>query len=176
MTLVHDPSDLEGALELAFRYDTLALVETYVAGARDLEVSVLGNDPAALQLFGPGEIVSGNEFYDYAAKYTPGLSETSNRAEVTDVERATILKIARDAYRVTGAEGFARIDFLVVDGAMYLSEINTIPGFTPISLFPTLPAESGHTFADVCEWVVRLALERHAARSGVRLTANDLPR
>jgi D-alanine-D-alanine ligase len=176
MTLVHDASALDSALELAFHYDTLALVETYVPGARDLEVSVLGNDPAALQLFGPGEIVSGHEFYDYAAKYTPGLSETSNRAEVTDVERATILKLARDAYRATGTEGFARIDFLVADESIYLSEINTIPGFTPISLFPTLPAEGGHTFADVCEWVVRLAVERHAARTGRRLTASDLPR
>ena len=72
MTLVHDPDELPGALDLAFRYDTLALVETYIAGARDLEVSVIGNDPAALELFGPGEIVAGHEFYDYAAKYTPG--------------------------------------------------------------------------------------------------------
>ena len=176
MTLVHDAAELDGALDLAFHYDTLVLVETYLAGARDLEVSVLGNDPASLQLFGPGEIVSGHEFYDYAAKYTQGLSETSNRAEVTDIERATILKIARDAYRATGAEGFARIDFLVAGGSIYLSEINTIPGFTPISLFPTLPAEAGHSFADVCEWVVRLAVERHAARAGGRLTASDLPR
>jgi D-alanine-D-alanine ligase len=176
MTLVHDASELDAALDLAFHYDTLVLVETYLAGARDLEVSVLGNDPAALQLFGPGEIVSGHEFYDYAAKYTQGLSETSNHAEVTDIERATILKIARDAYRATGSEGFARIDFLVAGASIYLSEINTIPGFTPISLFPTLPAEAGHSFADVCEWVVRLALERHAARAGGRLTTSDLPR
>jgi D-alanine-D-alanine ligase len=176
MTLVHDSSELDAALELAFRYDTLVVVETYLSGARDIEVSVVGNDPATLELFGPGEIVSGHEFYDYAAKYTPGLSETSNRAELTDVERATILKIARDAYRATGTEGFARIDFLVAGEAIYLSEINTIPGFTPISLFPTLPAEAGHSFADVCEWVVRLGVERHAARVGRRLTSGDLPR
>ena len=176
MTLVHDASELDAALELAFHYDTLALVETYLAGARDLEVSVIGNDPAALQLFGPGEIVSGHEFYDYAAKYTPGLSETSNRAEVTDVERATILKIARDAYRATGAEGFARIDFLVAGDSIYLSEINTIPGFTPISLFPTLPAEGGHAFADVCVRIVELALERHAVRPATKLGTGDLPR
>ena len=67
---------------LAFRYDTLALVEAYLAGARDLEVAIIGNDHARLELFGPGEIVSGHEFYDYAAKYTPGLSETVDRAEV----------------------------------------------------------------------------------------------
>jgi D-alanine-D-alanine ligase len=176
MTLVHDESEIDGALDAAFRHDTLALVETYLPGARDLEVSVIGNDPAHIELFGPGEIVSGHEFYDYAAKYTAGLSETSTRAEVTDRQRATILKIARDAYRAIGAEGFARVDFLVHGESIYISEINTIPGFTPISLFPTLPAEGGYSFADVCARIVDLALERHASRARRRLTAADLPR
>ena len=176
MTLVHEPGELTGALELAFRYDTLALAETYVVGARDLEVSVIGNDPAALELYGPGEIVSGHEFYDYEAKYTAGLSETSTTAEVSAAQRAVMLKIARDAYRAIGAEGFARIDFLLAGDALYLSEINTIPGFTPISLFPTLPAIAGYTFADVCAKVVELGRERHAARVDVTLGPNDLPR
>jgi D-alanine-D-alanine ligase len=176
MTLVHDRSEVDAALDLAFRYDSLVLAETYLPGARDLEVSVVGNEPGALELFGPGEIVSGHEFYDYAAKYTAGLSETSTRAEVTDLQRATILKIARDAYRAIGAEGFARVDFLVTGDSIYLSEINTIPGFTPISLFPTLPAERGYTFGAVCSRIVALALERHAGRVGRRLTAEELPR
>ena len=176
MTLVHDASEIDAALETAFRHDTLALAEAYLPGARDLEVSVIGNDPAHIELYGPGEIVSGHEFYDYAAKYTPGLSETSTRAELTGRERATIHKIARDAYRVVGAEGFARLDFLVVGESIYLSEINTIPGFTPISLFPTMPAEAGLTFADVCRRIVELAIERHAARAVRRLRPADLPR
>ena len=176
MTLVHDPTELPAALDLAFRYDTLALAETYVAGARDLEVSVIGNDPAALELYGPGEIISGHEFYDYAAKYTAGLSETSTTAEVSTAQRAVILKIARDAYRAIGAEGFARIDFLLAGETIYLSEINTIPGFTPISLFPTLPAVAGYSFADVCARVVELARERHAARVAGHLGPGDLPR
>jgi D-alanine-D-alanine ligase len=176
MTLVHEPGELDAALDAAFRYDTLVLVETYLSGARDLEVSVIGNDPGALELFGPGEIVSGHEFYDYAAKYTAGLSETSTRAEVTDRQRATILKIARDAYRAIGAEGFARVDFLMVGDAIYLSEINTIPGFTPISLFPTMPAEGGYTFGAVCSRIVALAIERHRARVGGRLSPKELPR
>jgi D-alanine-D-alanine ligase len=176
MTLVHGPTELEAALETAFRHDTLALAETYLPGARDLEVSVIGNDPARLELFGPGEIVSGHEFYDYAAKYTPGLSETSTRAELTERQRATILKIARDAYRAVGAEGFARLDFLMAGDEIYLSEINTIPGFTPISLFPTLPAEAGYSFGAVCRRIVELAVERQAARTGRRLTPDDLPR
>ena len=176
MTIAHDASERGPALDLAFRHDTLALVEPFLAGARDLEVSVIGNDPARIELYGPGEIVSGHEFYDYAAKYTSGLSETSTRAEVSEVQRRTIHKIARDAYRVIGAEGFARIDFLLAGDALYLSEINTIPGFTPISLFPTLPAEGGHTFRDVCVRIVELALERHAARVSSRLGPQDLPR
>lgn len=176
MTLVHDASELAPALDLAFRYDTLAVVESYLAGARDLEVAVIGNDHGRLEVYGPGEIISGHEFYDYAAKYTPGLSETSPTAEVSDVERAVLHKLSRDVYRAIGAEGFARIDFLLAGERMVVSEINTIPGFTPISLFPTLPAEGGRTFADVCVRIVELALERQAARPNPRLEAVDLPR
>jgi D-alanine-D-alanine ligase len=176
ITLVHDASELPGALDEAFRHDEVALAEAYLDGARDLEVSVIGNDHARLQLSGPGEILAGHEFYDYAAKYTPGLSETSLRAEIPAPMRAAILKVARDTYRAIGAEGFARVDFLVSGDRVFLSEINTIPGFTPISLFPTLPAEAGHSFGDVCGLVVDLALERHANRARRRLTPEDLPR
>jgi D-alanine-D-alanine ligase len=176
ITLVHDPSEVDAALDEAFRHDEVAVVETYLAGARDLEVSVIGNDHARLELYGPGEILAGHEFYDYAAKYTPGLSETSTHAEVPGTMRAAILKISRDAYRAIGAEGFARVDFLVRGDDVFLSEINTIPGFTPISLFPTLPAEGGYTFGDVCARVVDLAIERHAGRARRRLTPADLPR
>jgi len=120
--------------------------------------------------------VSGNEFYDYAAKYTPGLSETSTHAEVSERERAIIHKLSRDVYRAIGAEGFARIDFLVAGDRIVVSEINTIPGFTPISLFPTMPSEAGFSFADVCLRVVDLAIERHASRVGGHLRPTDLPR
>jgi len=176
MTLVHDAAELAPALDLAFRYDRLALVEHYVPEARDLEVSVMGNDHGKLEIHGPGEVLSGHEFYDYAAKYTPGLSETSTRAELTDVERAVIHKMTRDVYRAIGAEGFARVDFLMSGERILVSEINTIPGFTPISLFPTMPAEAGMTFLDVILHIIELALERHAARPTTRLGVGDLPR
>jgi D-alanine-D-alanine ligase len=176
MTLAHDPAERAAALEEAFRYDDLALAERYVAGARDLEVSVIGNEPDALELYGPGEIMSGHEFYDYAAKYTPGLSETTLTAEVTPAQKAAILKLARDTYRGVGCEGFARIDFLLAGDEILVSEVNTIPGFTPISLFPTLPTAGGYDFAAVCRRVVELALERDAGRVRHRLTAADLPR
>lgn len=176
MTLAHGPGERERAIEVALSYDTLAVVERYVASARDLEVAVMGNDPGRLELFGPGEILSGHEFYDYEAKYTPGLSQATLTAEVPEAIRQAILTIARDAYRAIGAEGFARVDFLLAGDEIYLSEINTIPGFTPISLFPTLPAAGGYDFAAVCLRIVDLARERHAARVRRVLGPEDLPR
>ena len=175
MTLAHAPEEREAALELAFRYDDLAVVERYLSDARDLEVSVIGTEPP-LGVYGPGEVIAGHEFYDYEAKYTPGLSETSTRAEVPDAMREVMKKLARDAYRAVGAEGFARVDFLVRDEQVFISEINTIPGFTPISLFPTMPAEAGLDFTAVCLRILDLAVDRHAARTRRRLTAADLPR
>jgi D-alanine-D-alanine ligase len=175
MTLAHGPAERPAALDLAFRYDDVALAERYLAGARDLEVSVIGDAWDHLELYGPGEILAGREFYDYAAKYTPGLSETT-LAEVTPGQRATILKLARDTYRAVGCAGFGRIDFLLAGEEVVVSEINTIPGFTPISLFPTLPSEGGYDFAAVCRRVLDLAIARDAARVRHRLVPADLPR
>ena len=175
MTLAHAAGERPDALDLAFRYDDLAIVERYLVNARDLEISVIGNE-APLGVYGPGEIVAGHEFYDYAAKYVPGLSETSTRAEVPDATREVMRKLARDAYRSLATEGFARVDFLVQGEAIYVSEINTIPGFTPISLFPTMPAEAGLDFTAVCLRILDLALERHARRARRRLSPADLPR
>jgi D-alanine-D-alanine ligase len=175
MTLAHRAEERAAGLDLAFRYDDLALAERYLAKGRDLEISVIGNDPP-LGVFGPGEIVAGHEFYDYDAKYTPGLSETSTRAEIPEAQREVMKKLARDAYRAIGAEGFARVDFLVRDDEVYLSEINTIPGFTPISLFPTMPAEGGLDFTAVCLRIMELAIERHERRVRRRLRPEDLPR
>ncbi len=176
MTIAHTPQERGPAVDEAFRYDDLAVVERYLAGARDLEVSVLGNEPSEIELYGPGEIMSRHEFYDYQAKYTPGLSNTTVTAEVSPAQRAAIHKLARDTYRAVGAEGFARIDFLLAGDTLVVSEINTIPGFTPISLFPVLCAQGGYDFAAVCRRVVDLALSRDRSRVRRRLTAADLPR
>jgi D-alanine-D-alanine ligase len=177
MTLAHRPEDRATALDLAFRFDTAALVERYVPAARELEVAVIGNDPATLEAYGPGEILAGHEFYDYAAKYTPGLSETSLAAELPPETADTVRELALAAFRAIGAEGFARVDFLLAqDGTVYLSEINTIPGFTPISLFPTLPSRSGLDYAGVCVRVVDLALARCRGRARPPLTTEDLYR
>jgi len=176
MTLAHAADERGPALDTALSFGPVALVERYLAGARELEVAVIGNDPAAIELYGPGEILPGHEFYDYAAKYTPGLSETARHAELDPPVRAAILKLARDAYRAIGAEGFARVDFLLVGDRPVVSEINTIPGFTPISLFPTLPAAAGLDFPAVCRRVVELAIERCAGRPTRTLRPEDLPR
>ena len=176
MTLAHLPGERPAALDAAFEHDTLALVERYVANARELEVAVLGNDAGPIEQYGPGEVLSGHEFYDYAAKYTPGLSETSPTAEIDPRLRATILKIARDAYRAIGAEGFARLDFLIEGETPFLSEINTIPGFTPISLFPAMAAAGGYDFAALAGRIVELGLERWNSRVRRRLVPGDLPR
>ncbi|HEY5630437.1 MAG TPA: D-alanine--D-alanine ligase family protein [Candidatus Limnocylindrales bacterium] len=176
MTLAHGAGERAAALAEAFHFDDLVLVERYVAGARDLEVSVIGNEPDALEVYGPGEIISGHEFYDYQAKYTPGLSESSLTAEVTADQRQRLLDLARATYVALGCEGFARVDFLLSERELIVSEINTIPGFTPISLFPALPASAGYDFAAVCARVVDLALAREAARIRHRPTTADLPR
>ncbi|HLY13921.1 MAG TPA: D-alanine--D-alanine ligase family protein [Candidatus Limnocylindrales bacterium] len=176
MTLAHDATERPAALDAAFEHDSRALVERFVADRRELEVAILGNDGDPLEEYGPGEILSGHEFYDYAAKYTPGLSETSPSAEIDPRLRATILKIARDAYRAIGAEGFARLDFLVDGDRPYLSEINTIPGFTPISLFPAMAAAGGYDFAALAERIVELGQARWQGRARRRLVPGDLPR
>ncbi len=178
MTIVHQPEDrtaLLAALREAFRFDERILVEAYLAHARELETGVLGNGPEDLAVFGPGEVFPGREFYNYAAKYSPGVSRTTTRPELAPAIRGQVRSVAREAFLSVGAEGFARVDFLLQGDALYVSEINTIPGFTPISLFPLLCAESGLEFAGVCERIVQLALERAARRPRRTLTRGDLP-
>ncbi|MBA2556094.1 MAG: D-alanine--D-alanine ligase [Chloroflexi bacterium] len=179
ISIVHrpnDPAELEAALREAFRYDDLALAEAYLGGARELEVSVLGNGDPGLEIFGPGEVFPGREFYDYRAKYQVGLSRTTERPELDPAIRARARELARACHLAIGATGFSRVDFLLHGGRIYLSEINTIPGFTPISLFPVLCAEGGYSFAETCERILELAHERATRRPSGRLTPDQLPR
>lgn len=177
MTVAHSAGDRAAALDTAFGYDTLAVVERYLDHPRELEVAVLGNDPAALSVQGPGEVFPGREFYDYIAKYSDGVSRTVPEAELDRNLRERIRQMARDAYTAIGCEGFARVDLLMsADGGVFVSEINTIPGFTPISLFPMMAATGLGSFGAVCERIVDLAAERHASRVQRRLRPSDLPR
>jgi D-alanine-D-alanine ligase len=170
-----EPPDLEQALRGAFAYDDLALAEAYLASPRELEVAVLGNRAAELEVYGPGEIFPGHAFYDYQAKYDPGVSRTTVQPELGERLRTTVRELAEAAFVAIGASGFARVDFLVHGGRVYLSEINTIPGFTPISLFPALCATGGHEFGALAARILELALERDAARPRVPLTRGALP-
>ena len=177
MTIVHRASDegaVRAALAEAHRFDDTALAEAYLSGAREFELSVVGNVPS-VAVYGPGEIFPGHEFYDYQAKYVAGVSRTTDEPELGEGMRATLRDMARAAYLAIGGSGFARVDFLVPDGRVYLSEINTIPGFTPISLFPVLCAEGGYDFGGIAAHIVELALERARHRPSPRRQRADLP-
>ncbi|MCY7419789.1 MAG: D-alanine--D-alanine ligase A, partial [Chloroflexi bacterium] len=179
ITIVHRPDEppaLEGAVAAALAYDDLVLAEPYLDHPRELEVAVVGNHAVDLEAYGPGEIRSGREFYDYVAKYRSGASSSDLAPELDPDLAAEIRRIAAAAFLAIGASGFARLDFLLSrDGLLYLSEINTIPGFTPISLFPMLCGLGGYDFGDICERIVGLALERATSAPVRRLTRADLP-
>jgi D-alanine-D-alanine ligase len=176
MTIAHAAVERPAALDAAFVYDPVALVELCLDHPRELEVSVVGNRPDALEAFGPGEVVPGREFYDYAAKYLTDDARTIPAAAIPPALAARVRELALAAYRVAGAAGFARTDFLLDGDVVYLSEINTIPGFTEISLFPQMCAAGGLSMPALCDRIVRLAVERAATRSVPRLTPADLPR
>jgi D-alanine-D-alanine ligase len=178
VAIVHRPDkppELEHALVDAFRYDDTLVVETCLAGPRELEASVVGNDPQHLEVFGPGEVFPGHEFYDYVAKYQQGVSRTTDRPELTADLSERVRSLAAQSFAAIGAEGFARVDFLLAGEHLYLSEMNTIPGFTPISLFPALCAAGGYDFGTVAERIMELALEREAHRPSRTLSRADLP-
>ncbi len=179
ISIVHDiddGSELRAALAEAFRYDDLAVVEPYLDHPRELETSVMGNTRLDVVAYGPGEIRPAREFYDYVAKYRSEDSITFAQADVDPELAESIRRAAVEVYLAIGAAGFARVDMLLsADGIPYISEINTIPGFTPISLFPRMTAAGGFDFATTCERVVELALERAANRPSHRLVPGDLP-
>ena len=178
MAIAHGPDERDGIVELALRYDARALVEPGLDRPRELEMGVLGNDPATARVFGPGEVIPDREFYDYAAKYLASESRTLPTAGISTVLAADVRRIGRAAFALVGGAGFARVDFLLErgTGALYLNEINTIPGFTPISLFPEMAAAGGLPFEALCSRIVELAIERHAAMPARRLVPADLPR
>ncbi len=158
MTLVHHAGELPDAIEEALRYDGKVIVERYLANARELECGVIGNDqPLA---FEPGEVRSHHEWYDYEAKYTEGLADVVPRAAL-EPELATRLRdLALAAYRAVDCAGFARVDFLVPDDAIYISEMNTIPGFTSTSMFPKQAELAGIGFGELIDRLIDLGLER----------------
>ena len=162
--VVEDPSGLRGALEQALRFGRKAVLERSVAGARELEVSVLGNDDPVASV--AGEIVpKGHAFYDYDAKYLDEHgAELVIPAELSAETLEEIQRLAVAAFRSIDGAGMARVDFfLTQDGRLYVNEVNTIPGFTSISMYPRLWAASGLPYPELVDRLIELAIERHEA-------------
>ncbi len=159
---------LESALDRALAYDSRVIVERAIDG-REIEVGVLGNEDPRASV--PGEIVPGHEFYDFADKYLDEACTLLAPAPLgeRDATKAQLLAVA--AYRALGCAGMARVDlFLERDGGRFLvNEVNTIPGFTPISMYPHLWALSGLTYPALLDRLIDLAQARHAARLKLRL-------
>ncbi|NLD11181.1 MAG: D-alanine--D-alanine ligase [Clostridiales bacterium] len=162
---VRNIEQLQDALKVAARYDRRIIVEEGI-DCREVEVGIMGNgDP---QVSGVGEIKAKNDFYDYEAKYSDDAgTEIVIPAQLPEAITGRIRKVARDAYKALDCEGFARIDFLVEKetGKVYVSEINTIPGFTRYSMFPSLWQERGVSFSETIERIIGYGYERYNAKN-----------
>jgi D-alanine-D-alanine ligase len=161
----HDKEELKSFIDKAAKYDLKILVEKAVYHAREIECAVLGsNDPEASVL---GEIVPSNEFYDYDAKYVDGKSECIIPAELSKEMTAQIQEIAIEAFKSIDCYGMARVDFFIdsKENEIYLNEVNTIPGFTSISMYPKLWEASGVSYPELLDRLIQLAIERHKEKS-----------
>jgi D-alanine-D-alanine ligase len=164
ITMVTESTSLAAALEVALAHDRRAVVECGL-DAREIECAILGNDRP--EPSGLGEIVPSGEFYDYAAKYIDGESKLVIPAELDRELAETIRAQAVAAFRALDLAGFARVDFLVDrrDGRAFLNEVNTLPGFTPISMFPKLWEAAGLPYPGLIERLIELGLERSRIES-----------
>jgi D-alanine-D-alanine ligase len=164
MTKAHSREELAPAVNLAAEFAMKILVEECVV-AREIEVSVLGNhDPKASV---PGEIIPHREFYDYTAKYLEEGSQIVIPAELKPAQVQKIQQYAVEAFRALELSGMARVDFFLEKkaGKIYLNEVNTIPGFTSISMFPKMWEASGIPFRELIDKLIALALEQHAEKA-----------
>jgi D-alanine-D-alanine ligase len=161
--------DLADAVREAFSHDALVIVEAMATG-REVECGVLGVPGARREADGeafvskPGEIVFAGEFYDFGAKYTPGGMELRIPASISESAALQVREIALQAFLASGCEGLARVDFFVDGDRVLLNELNTMPGFTPTSVYAKLLDASGVPYPTLVDRLCRLALERHARR------------
>lgn len=164
VTKVKKESELEAAVETALRFDEKALVERGI-DAREIEVSVLGNDEPEASI--AGEIVTGSEFYDYNDKYVDDKSSLLIPAKISESQMTEIRRMAVTAFKAVGASGYSRVDFFLERGTskIYVNEINTIPGFTRISMYPKLWEASELKYSRLIERLIDLGLERARSRS-----------
>jgi D-alanine-D-alanine ligase len=161
----HNRKELGPAIEEAAKFDRKIVIEQGVGGkkekAREIECSVLGNDEPVASV--PGEIVPGKEFYDYTAKYVDEGSQLIIPAKLTKAETKKVQELAIAAFQAVDCSGLARVDFLMDPKTrkIFLNEINTMPGFTSISMYPKLWAASGLEYSDLIDRLIQLGIERH---------------
>ena len=167
VTKAHNRAELAAGLAEAAQYDRRLLVERGL-DAREIEVSVLGNEDPIASV--PGEIIPSREFYDYAAKYLDNASELLIPAPIPPETAERARELALRVYRAVDGAGMARVDFLLerTTGELYVGEINTIPGFTAISMYPKLWEASGIPYSELIDRLIQLALERHAQKQRSR--------
>jgi D-alanine-D-alanine ligase len=165
----HNVRELEAAVALAAQYDRKIIVERSITG-RELEVSVLGNEAPEASL--PCEILPSREFYDYEDKYLLDKAETKVPADLMPEQANELRRLAVECYRAVECEGMARVDFLLeaATGKLYINEINTIPGFTSISMYPKMWEHSGIAFSALIDRLIALALDRHKRKKATRFT------
>jgi D-alanine-D-alanine ligase len=173
MSKVHGPEEFAPALNLACEFAMKVLVEKAVT-AREIEVSVLGNHEPKASI--PGEIVPHREFYDYAAKYLQDGTQLLIPADLKPAQVERIQSMAVDAFRALELSGMARVDFFLdkKTGKLYLNEVNTIPGFTSISMYPKMWEASGIPFKELIDRLIELAFEQHAEKARTKYVI-DLP-
>ena len=162
-----DRAELEAAFALAAQYDRKVIIERAIAG-RELECAVLGNERPEASL--PCEIIPSREFYDYEDKYLLDRAQLLVPAALAPEQTEAVRRLAEACYRAVECEGMARVDFLLeaATQAIYINEINTIPGFTSISMFPRMWEATGLPYPRLIDRLIELALERHAARRATR--------
>ncbi len=160
-------ADLEAAMALAAQFDRRIIIEAAVPNTREIECSVIGNDQPQASI--PGEILPSREFYDYEAKYLEE-SEVRVPAPLSPAQTDEVRRLAVEAFLAIEGSGMGRVDFLLDDksGRLYVNEINTIPGFTTISMFPKLWMATGLSYSALLDRLIELALERHAAKQQLR--------
>jgi D-alanine-D-alanine ligase len=165
----HDAASLEAAFRMAEEYDHKVIVERGIAG-RELECSVLGNESPMASV--PCEILPSREFYDYEDKYLLDMAKTQVPADLPADVTAELRRLAVECYRAVECEGMARVDFFLEksSGRLYINEINTIPGFTSISMYPKMWEHSGVGFGELLDRLIALALERHARKKATRFS------
>ncbi|HEX7779336.1 MAG TPA: D-alanine--D-alanine ligase family protein [Vicinamibacterales bacterium] len=167
---VHEAAELGPALDQAFEFDRKVIVESAVADAREIECGVLGNESPEASV--PGEIVPSREFYDYQAKYIDGHSRLEIPAVLDEAQAREVRELALGAFDAIDGAGLARVDFLLsrATGRLFVNEINTLPGFTTISMYSKLWAASGVPYAALVDRLIALAIERHAEKQELKTT------